>query len=167
MLKKLKSLNTNPPCFKCQHWRTGSEESENEKNGERGQSRTTYAGAAQSLHGAKVEREGQAEGKKVEEEERQHIVRPSEDNNERKSWDRLLTRRKGRTEMKKGDRETDRTTNGTCLLKPAISLHHMSHSKPFNTTKMCSVNQSLRPMEFTESNSYSDTVSGLTGRVNM
>lgn len=130
MLKKLKSLNTNPPCFKCQHYITGSEESENEKNGERGQSRTTYTGAAQSLHGAKVEREGRTEGKEVEEEERQHIVRPSEDNNERKSWDRLLTRRKERTEMKKThSRDTDRTTNGTCLLKSAISLHHTSQQK--------------------------------------
>lgn len=50
--------------------------------------RTTYTGAAQSLRGAKVEREGKTEGNKIEEEERQHTVRPSEDKNERKSWDR-------------------------------------------------------------------------------
>lgn len=43
-----------------------------------GQSRITYTGAAQSLHGAKVEREGGREEKKIEEKERQHTVRPDE-----------------------------------------------------------------------------------------
>lgn len=52
-----------------------------------GQSRITYTGAAQSLHGAKVERGGRTDEKKIEEKERKHTVKPSEDKNERDSRD--------------------------------------------------------------------------------
>ncbi len=51
------------------------------------QSRVTYTGAAQSLHGAKMEREGRTEKERIEEEERQHTVKASENKNERESWD--------------------------------------------------------------------------------
>ena len=48
------------------------------RRGQSGQSTITYA-AAQNLHGAKVRREGRTEEKKIEEEERQRTVKPSED----------------------------------------------------------------------------------------
>lgn len=57
---------------------------------EEGQSRVTYTGAAQSLRGAKVERGGRREEEKIEEEERQHTVKPGEDITRRRELRQFL-----------------------------------------------------------------------------
>lgn len=95
-----------------------------------GQSRATYTGAAQSLRGAKAEREGKTEGQKIEKEERQHTVRPSKEKNDRNSWDRLCksgerSGQRGLTDEKTA--ETDKTADSSTHRLLSAALHHNSH----------------------------------------
>lgn len=107
------------------------------KESKAGQSRITYTGAAQSLHGAKEEREGRTEEKKIEEEERQHTAKHSEDQNERDSCDgscktgegggqRQIDEKRGETPERQTGPETGEHA-APCGLQPAFTLHQKSH----------------------------------------
>lgn len=79
-----------------------------------------------------MEREGKTEGKKIEEEERQHTVRPSEEKNGRNSWDRLCktgerSAQRGILDEKTPERQTGPETEQThCFLFTAACIYSAS-----------------------------------------
>lgn len=102
-----------------------------ERRGQRGQSRITYT-AAQNLHGAKVEREGRTEEKKIEEEERQHTVKPSEDKMKEialcETGESRGQQDRERYKMKRGVRDQRNTQDQRLKnMQPALTVHHNSY----------------------------------------